>query len=123
MTRTLPLIALLVFIALWLAAGYGVRYGLMEDGQWVGLCAEPSAYWQCQVRSALGLGIHFRVIAWSALALALIAQVMPRKAGWWLAVVALGFGIPALVLYTASLAVFAVVLAGLRLVRCTPQPR
>lgn len=123
MTRTLPLIALLVFIALWLAASYGVRYGLMEDGQWVGLCAEPSAYWQCQVRSALGLGIHFRVIAWSALALALIAQVMPRKAGWWLAVVALGFGIPALVLYTASLAVFAVVLAGLRLVRCTPQPR
>lgn len=117
MTRTLPLIALLVFIALWLAASYGVRYGLMEDGQWVGLCAEPGAYWQCQARSALGLGIHFRVIAWSALALALIAQVVPRKAGWWLAVVALGFGIPALVLYTASLAVFAVVLAGLRLVR------
>jgi hypothetical protein len=117
MTRTLPLIALLVFIALWLAASYGVRYGLMEDGQWVGLCAEPGTYWQCQARSALGLGIHFRVIAWSALALALIAQVVPRKAGWWLAVVALGFGIPALVLYTASLAVFAVILAGLRLVR------
>lgn len=119
MTRTLPSIVLLVSIALWLAASYGVRYGLMEDGQWVGLCAEPGAYWQCQARSLLGLGIHFRVVAWSALALALIAQVVPRKAGWWLAVVALGFGIPALVLYTASLAVFAVVLAGLRLVRST----
>ena len=38
-------------------------------------------------------------------------------AGWWLAVLALVFAIPALVLYTASIAVFAVVLAGLRLVR------
>ncbi|CAG8867439.1 hypothetical protein PS627_02490 [Pseudomonas fluorescens] len=117
MSRSLPLIALLAFLALWLAASYGVRYGLMEDGQWVGLCAEPGAYWQCQVRSLLGLGIHFRVIAWGALGLAVLAQFVRGKAGWWLAVLALVLGIPALVLYTASLAVFAVVLAGLRLVR------
>ena len=117
MSRSLPLIALLAFLGVWLAASYGVRYGLMEDGQWVGLCADPGAYWQCQVRSVLGLGIHFRVIAWSALGLALIAQVVPRQGGRWIAMAALAFGIPALVLYTASLAVFAVVLAGLRLVR------
>lgn len=123
MSRYLPLIALLAFIAVWLAASYGVRYGLMEDGQWVGLCAEPGAYWQCQVRSLLGLGIHFRVIAWTALGLAVVAQVVRGKAGWWLAVLALVAGIPALVLYTASLAVFAVVLAGLRLVRSNQQPR
>lgn len=123
MSRCLPLIALLAFLAVWLAASYGVRYGLMEDGQWVGLCAEPSAYWQCQVRSLLGLGIHFRVIAWTALGLAVLAQVVRSKAGWWLAVLALVAGIPALVLYTASLAVFAVVLAGLRLVRSNQQPR
>ena len=115
MSRSLPIVALLLFLPLWLAASYGVRYGLMEDAQWVGLCAAPGAFWQCQVRSLLGLGIHFQVIAWSGLGLALIAQ-----AGRWLAGAALVFAIPALVLYTASIAVFAVVLAGLRLVR---QPR
>ncbi|HDS1748056.1 MULTISPECIES: hypothetical protein [Pseudomonas] len=117
MSRTLPAALLLLFLALWLAASYGVRYGLMEDAQWVGLCAVPGEHWQCQVRSMLGLGIHFQVMAWAGLALALLAQVLGGRSGWWLAVLALVFGIPALVLYTASIAVFAVVLAGLRLVR------
>ncbi|MNC79085.1 hypothetical protein D3C75_1314620 [compost metagenome] len=65
----------------------------------------------------MGLMIHFRVIAWTALGLALLAQLLPARAGWRLAVLALVFAIPALVLYSASIAVFAVVLAGLRLVR------
>ncbi|MDF0729918.1 hypothetical protein P0Y43_04130 [Pseudomonas entomophila] len=117
MPRSLPLLALLVLLPLWLAASYGVRYGLMEDGQWVGLCAGAEAHWQCQVRSLLGLGIHFQVIAWAALAVAVLCQVVPGRAGWWLAVLGLLFGVPALVLYTASIAVFALVLAGLRLVR------
>jgi|GEM_PF-107527 len=120
MRRPLPFIVLLAALALWLAASYGVRYGLMEDGQWVGLCTGQADYWQCQARSLLGLGIHFRVIAWSALGLAVLAQRVPGRAGWWLAGLALFCGVPALVLYTASLAVFAVVLAGLRLVRSTP---
>ncbi|WP_194791342.1 hypothetical protein [Pseudomonas sp. UFMG81] len=117
MSRSWPVIVLLLFLPLWLAASYGVRYGLMEDAQWVGSCVVPTDLWQCQVRSLLGLGIHFQVIAWSALALALLAQLIPKRPGWWLAVLALVFGLPALVLYTASIAVFAVVLAGLRLVR------
>ncbi|MGE8113201.1 MULTISPECIES: hypothetical protein [Pseudomonas] len=117
MSRSLPGALLLMFLTLWLAASYGVRYGLMEDGQWVGLCSTPGDYWQCQVRSLLGLGIHFQLLAWAGLALALLAQLVAGRAGWWLAVLALVFGIPALVLYTASIAVFVVVLAGLRLVR------
>lgn len=117
MSRSWPLIALLLFLPLWLAASYGVRYGLMEEAQWVGMCSLPGDIWQCQVRSLLGLGIHFQVIAWSALGLALLAQLVSGRPGWWLAVLALVFGLPALVLYTASIAVFAVVLAGLRLVR------
>ena len=117
MSRTLPGALLLMFLAIWLAASYGVRYGLMEDGQWVGLCAVPGDHWQCQVRSLLGLGIHFQVMAWAGLGLALLAQVITSRGGWWLAVLALVFGIPALVLYTASIAVFVVVLASLRLVR------
>jgi hypothetical protein len=117
MSRRLPLITLLLFLPVWLAASYGVRYVLMEDAQWVGVCAEQAQVWQCQVRSALGLMIHFRVIAWTALGLALLAQLVPARVGWRLAVLALVFAIPALVLYSASIAVFAVVLAGLRLVR------
>jgi len=117
MSRSLPAALLLLFLALWLVASYGVRYGLMEDAQWVGLCTVPGEYWQCQVRSLLGLGIHFQVLAWAGLGLALLAQVVSGRGGWWLAVLGLVFGVPALVLYTASIAVFAVVLAGLRLVR------
>ncbi|AXM96003.1 hypothetical protein ACU5P1_19275 [Pseudomonas plecoglossicida] len=117
MSRSLPAALLLLFLALWLAASYGVRYGLMEDARWVGLCTVPGEYWQCQVRSLLGLGIHLQVLAWVGLGLALLAHVVAGRVGWWLAVLALVFGVPALILYTASIAVFAVVLAGLRLVR------
>ncbi|MBF8743363.1 hypothetical protein [Pseudomonas guariconensis] len=117
MSRALPIVVMLLCLALWLAASYGVRYGLMEDGHWVGLCSVPGEYWQCQARSLLGLGIHHQVLGWVALGSSLLAQVVPGRGGWWLAVLGLVFGVPALVLYTASLAVFAVVLAGLRLVR------
>ena len=117
MSRSWPVIALLVLVAVGLAASYGVRYGLMEDGRWVGLCAVPAEHWQCQVRATLGLWIHFQWIGWSALALAVISQLVSGRAGKWVAALALLAGLPALVLYTASLAVFAVVLAGLRLVR------
>lgn len=117
MSRRLPLIALSLFLPLWLAASYGVRYGFMEDPQWVGICAAQVQVWECGVRSTLGLTIHFRILAWIGLGLALLATLVPRRAGWWLAVLALVAGIPALVLYTASIAVFTVVLAGLRLVR------
>ena len=64
MSRSLPAALLVLFLGLWLAASYGVRYGLMEDGQWVGLCTAPAAYWQCEVRSLRGLGIHHQVMAW-----------------------------------------------------------
>lgn len=116
MTRRSALI-LLLLVPLWLAASYGVRFALMEDAKWVGLCVEQAGLWQCEVRSALGLLIHFRVIAGAALLAALVAFFLPRSAGWWLAVLGLLLALPALVLYSASLAVFAVVLSGLRLVR------
>lgn len=117
MSRHVPLIALLLALLLWLAASYGVRFALMEDSQWVGLCVDEAARWECQVRSSLGLLIHFRVIAWTALALAVLGFVIPGRFGWATALLALIVGLPALVLYSASLAVFALVLAGLRLVR------
>ena len=117
MSRHLPVVLLLLVLPLWLAASYGVRFALMEDNQWVGVCVEQAARWECQARAGLGYLIHFRVISWTALVLAVLAFVVPGKAGRVLAGLALFFGIPALVLYSASLAVFALVLAGLRLVR------
>lgn len=120
MSRHLPWLMLLLILPLWLAASYGVRFALMEDSQWVGLCVDEAARWECQARAGLGWLIHFRVIAWSALVVALLAFVMPARSGRALAVLALLLGLPALVLYSASLAVFAVVLAGLRLVRKAP---
>ncbi|HEX8596594.1 MAG TPA: hypothetical protein VF682_25430 [Pseudomonas sp.] len=117
MPRRFPLIVLLILVPLWLAASYGVRYLLMEDAQWVGICASEAVQWECRVRSGLGWMIHFGVIAWSALAVALVAFCVRGVAGWRLAVLALLPGITALVLYSASIGVFAVVIAGLRLVR------
>lgn len=111
------LLVVVLLIGLSLAASYGLRFGLMEDGQWVGICSEQAQRWECQVRAQLGLLIHFRVIAWLALGLALTGFFIGHKSGWMLAAAGLLCAVPALILYSASLAVFAVVLAGLRLVR------
>ncbi|MFJ7145781.1 hypothetical protein BLX41_03775 [Pseudomonas protegens] len=117
MSRRLPVILLLVVLPLWLAASYGLRYGFMEDAQWVGVCVDEAGRWECSLRSSLGWMIHFKVLGWSALGAALLGFVVPGRAGWGLAVLALLVGIPALALYNTTLAVFAVVIAALRLVR------
>lgn len=117
MSRRLPVVLLLVLLPLWLAASYGARYGFMEDAQWVGICVDEASRWECQVRSNLGLMIHFKILGYGALVAAIIGFVVPGRAGWWLAVLALALGFPALALYNTTLAVFAVVIAGLRLVR------
>lgn len=120
MPRRLPVILLILALAAWFAASYGVRFGLMEDGRWVGICADEAGRWECGVRSQLGWAIHFGVFGKLALTLSLLAFFVPRQAGWWLAMLAMAVTLPALALYNAGFAVFAVVLAGLRLVR-TPK--
>ncbi|MEK1907348.1 MAG: hypothetical protein AAAB13_16350 [Pseudomonas sp.] len=117
MSRPFSLLVLMLALSLWLAACYGVRFALMEDGQWVGLCVEQAQRWECQARAGLGWLIHFRVIAGAALALAVVGFLVQARAGKVLALLGLFLALSALVLYSASLAVFAVVLAGLRLVR------
>ena len=117
MSRRLPLILLLIALPLWLAASYGARYGFMEDGQWVGICVDEASRWECQLRSNLGLMIHFKVLGWAALITSVLAFFVPGRVGWGLAVLGMTFGLPALALYNTTFAVFAVVIAGLRLVR------
>ena len=114
------LITLILLTALAFAGAYVLRFGLMEDGQWVGVCTDQAQRWECQLRAWLGLVIHFRILAWLALGLALLWFCLPHKRGWLIAALALLAAIPALILYSASLAVFAVVLAALRLVRRLP---
>lgn len=116
-SRRLPLIMCIGGLALWLVIAYGLRYGLMEDVQWVGICADDAQAWQCVVRSNLGLLIHFGVFGWGALLASVAGFFVPGVAGRVLAGAGLLLGLLALVLYTASLAVFAVVIAGLRWVR------
>lgn len=117
MPRHFPVVLLLLVLSVWLAASYGIRFALMEDDRWVAACLESDVQWECRVRAALGYLIHFRVMAWAALALALGGFFMSRRSGRLLAWLALFVGLPALVLYGASLAVLALVLGGLRLVR------
>lgn len=119
MRRPLSLILLFVLAALWLAACYGVRFGLLENAAWVDVCADDGLQLACQARSSLGLLIHFGVLGQAALAASIPAFLLPGRYGWWLAALALFIGLPALVFYSVSMAVFAVVLAGLRLVRQT----
>lgn len=73
MSHRFPLILLLIALPLWLAASYGARYGFMEDGQWVGICADEASRWECQLRSNLGLMIHFKVLGWAALITSVLA--------------------------------------------------
>jgi len=120
MSRYLSSTALLIAAALCLALSVALRYQLMEGAQWVGLCVDAPQQLACQVRASLGWLIHFRVLALASLVCAVLAFVLPGAWGKRLAVPALLLGLPALVLYSASLGVFAVVLALLRWVRA-PQ--
>ncbi len=104
-------------VLLWLGACYCVRYLLMEDPRWVELCTSAQPPSLCAARSALGLIIHFQILAGAALLLALPAFVLPDPWGRRLAWLALVPALPALTLYTVTAGVFALLLALLRLVR------
>jgi hypothetical protein len=121
MKRYLPIVLALLLAALVLSASLILRTQLMENDRWVGLCVAEPERMGCQLRAMLGWLIHFGVIAYSALVVAVVAFICPGRWGKGLAVLALLIGLPALVLYSASLAVFAVVLALLRLLRAPRQ--
>jgi hypothetical protein len=110
-----------VLLLLWLAACYVVRYQLMENSRWVELCYGAPTNPLCAVRSGLGLVIHFQVLAIAALMLAIPAFILRGPLGRKLAWAALIFALPVLVFYTVTAAVFALLLALLRLVRAPRQ--
>jgi len=107
----------LILLGLWLAVCYGVRFSLMENAHWVAVCDGKTVNAMCSLRSGMGVMIHFQIVAWAALALAIPAFFIAGKNGKKIAWAALFFAAPALALYTVALAVFAALIAGLRLVR------
>lgn len=107
----------IVTLLVWLGACYVLRFQLMEDPRWVNTCDGDAALLACQTRKLLGLVVHFQVLAWCALTLAVLAALIKTNIGARLAWIALFFAVPALALYTATLAAFALVIAALRVTR------
>lgn len=117
MTSKPRLILQLSLLALWMAACYGARFYLMENVDWLEICDKTPDRLECGLRSTLGLTIHFGILSWSALALAIPAFFTRGNAGRALAWSSLAFAIPALALYTVTMAAFALLLCALRLIR------
>lgn len=104
-------------LGVWLAACYGIRFGLMENARWVELCDGKSVIAICDIRATLGRVIHFRILAWAALICSIPAFFIRGANGRKLAWLGLFVTVPALVLYTVTPAVFSALIAALRLVR------
>jgi hypothetical protein len=110
-------IVLLALAAIWLALSYVLRYQLMEDSRWLDICSGGAGGAWCELRAGLGLTIHWKVLAYLSLLTAVPAFFLKGDNGRRLAWGSLFFALPALALYTVTLAVFAVLLAALRIVR------
>jgi hypothetical protein len=111
------LILKLLALAVWLGASYTLRYQLMEDARWLDICDGNNANNWCAVRGGLGLTIHWQVLAWLALLTSVTAFFIRGVRGRALAWISLIFALPALALYTVTFAVFALLIAALRIVR------
>jgi hypothetical protein len=101
----------------WLGLCYALRFQLMEDSRWVGLCDGSTDNALCALRKGLGMTIHWQLLAWLALLLAVPAFFIEGRNGVRLAWLSLLVALPALALYTVTLAVFALLIAALRIVR------
>jgi len=117
MSLTSRLVLKIALLLLWMAASYGARYYLMENVDWLEICDKTPERLECELRSGLGLTIHFGVLAWGAIATAIPAFFLKGSSGRLLAWISLLFAIPALALYTVTMAAFALLLCALRLVR------
>lgn len=107
----------LTLAAIWLALSYVLRYQLMEDSHWLDICDANAANPWCAVRARLGMTIHWQVLAWLGLLLAVPAFFIGGSRGRLLAWISLVFALPALALYTVTPAVFSLLIAALRIVR------
>lgn len=114
--RTPALLALGLAVGV-AAAGYALRNRLVEPEAMGALCTAADAAFWCPVRTAVIVLSQWGVLGWMPMVLAAAALVLP---GRWARPAALGAAVAAgfgLSLYNAGLAVPALALAVLRLVR------
>jgi len=117
MSPSLRLALQIALLLLWMAASYTARFYLMENVDWLEICDKNPQRIECELRAGLGLVIHFGVLSWAAIVLTIPAFFLKGNSGRTLAWIALLFAIPALALYTVTMAAFALLLCALRLVR------
>ncbi len=118
MTRRFVLPAAVVAaVGAWLALAYFLRFRYIEADGLVAHCVASPTDLVCLFREAMGKAMHFNVLGYASLALAVPAAVLPGRAGWALALLALLAAAAALVFYNAGLGAVAAVLAVLRLAR------
>tara|TARA_R110001592_G_scaffold126065_1_gene336651 strand:+ start:1433 stop:1843 length:411 start_codon:yes stop_codon:yes gene_type:complete len=105
--RPLGGVALAVAAAL---LGFGVRYGFIEPEQ-MGAACEQAGPWWCVLRRGLMAAVGWNAIGMAALACALLSFLPDPRRHAVVAHVALALGGAGLVLYNATAASAAVVLA------------
>ncbi|CAK0743979.1 conserved membrane hypothetical protein [Gammaproteobacteria bacterium] len=99
--------------------GYVLRYSFIEPDVNGAIC-EVNGPWWCPPRTALIVATEWKIIGGLALALALVAVLMVLRDGRQMekvAMAAMAIGGAGLLLYNATLAAVAVVLAGLVLAK------
>jgi hypothetical protein len=103
--------------AAWLALLFFVRFRYVQAEHLVEHCAAYAGDAVCTFRELTGQAMHFNLLGYASLALAVPAVLLPGRTGAWTARAALAAAAVALVLYNAGLGAVAAALALLRLAR------
>jgi hypothetical protein len=106
---------LLLAAALWLAALYGIRFGLMESAPEADPCLAAPAGLLCRGRAVFWLASHREAFGITALVLAVLVWVAPARRRLPLAIAALLVALSALVFYNVRFGAPATVLVLLAL--------
>ena len=108
------LVAVLI-AALCAGVGYVLRYAWVEPEAIGALCKSADAVWWCPLRTAMIVTTEWNGLGYTAVALALLSLFAGRSGAVWLATVAMAIGGAGMVLYNATEAGPALILALLRL--------
>jgi hypothetical protein len=103
--------------AAWLAVCFFVRVRYVQAEHLVAYCVDEPRALVCAFREVMGKAMHFNVLGYASLAVALPALLLPGRTGRAVAGAGVLAAAAALVFYNAGLGAPAAVLALLRLAR------
>lgn len=110
----MPLLSALLVAAAAVAAGYGVRLGLIEPPGFAWTCQSISPPWWCPLRAGAIATLRFGALGIAALVSGLIALLRGRRL---VALAAVGLGGAGLVLYAPALSAGGALLGAMALLR------